>query len=62
MPTINSSPIAWIDYDPISCTLSVTFQSGRTYNLRRVPERHFHGLLRTTSPGWYFNTYLLGDY
>ena len=50
MPTINSSAITWIDYEPISCTLSVTSRSGRTYTLR------------TTSPGWYFNVYLKGNY
>jgi hypothetical protein len=62
MPTLNSSAIAWIDYDPISRTLSVTFHSGRTYALRGVPEQHYRSLLNASSPGWYFNTYLRGRY
>jgi hypothetical protein len=62
MPALNSSAISWIDYDPISRTLSITFQSGRNYTLRGVPEYHYHGLLNAPSAGWYFSTYLRGRY
>ena len=30
--------------------------------LSGVPERHYYGLLSTSSPGWYFNYYLKGRY
>jgi hypothetical protein len=62
MPTLNSSAITWIDYDPITRMLSITFHSGRTYTLRGVPEHHYHGLLNASSAGWYFNTCLRGRY
>jgi KTSC domain len=62
MPTLNSSAISWIDYDPVNRTLSITFHSGRTYTLRGVPEYHYEGLLNSSSPGWYFNAYLRGNY
>jgi hypothetical protein len=62
MPALNSSAIAWVDYDPLSCTLTITFQSGRTYTLCGVPEYHFYGLLTAASPGSYFNIYLRGNY
>ena len=62
MDTLNSSAIAWIDYEPISRILLGTFHSSGTHTLRGVPERHYHGLIRTTSPGWHFDTYLKGNY
>ena len=62
MDILNSSAIAWIDYDPISRILLVAFHSGCTYTLRGVPEYHYRGLLNTSSPGWYWSTYLLGNY
>ncbi len=62
MPALNSSAIAWIDYDPVNRMLSITFHSGRTYTLHGVPERHYLGLLNASSAGWYFNSYLRGHY
>lgn len=62
MPNLNSSVIDWIDYDPASRTLWITFLSGRTYALRKVPEAHYHGLLNAPSAGRYFNRYLRGRY
>lgn len=38
--------------------MQLTFRSGRTYTLRGVPEYHYYGILNTSSPSWYFNTYL----
>lgn len=62
MPAINSSVLAWADYDPDSHTLRLTFRSGRTYTLRGVPAYHYTGLIRAGSPGSYFNTHLKGRY
>jgi hypothetical protein len=62
MPALNSSCLAWVDYDFDSGAMYLRFRNGRSYTLRRVPERHYYGLLRTWSPGWYFDTYLKGNY
>jgi len=40
----------------------LTFNGGRTYTLRGVPERLYLGLLAASSPGRYFNDYLKGRY
>jgi hypothetical protein len=60
MPALNSSCIAWAEYN--SGSLQLRFRNGRSYTLRGVPERHYHGLLRASSAGWYFNAYLKGRY
>jgi hypothetical protein len=60
MPALNSSCFSSADYN--SGTLRLTFRSGRSYTLRGVPEYHYYGLLKASSPGWYFNYYLRGRY
>jgi KTSC domain len=60
MISVVSSAIRAVGYD--GSTLYVEFWNGRTYPLRGVPERHFYGLLNSSSPGWYWNTYLRGNY
>ena len=62
MPALNSSAISWVDYEPISRILQITFCSGRSYTLHGVPAYHYEGILNAPSPGWYFNTYLRGRY
>jgi hypothetical protein len=37
------------------------FRNGGSYTLHGVPDHHYHGLLNTSSPGWYFNYYLRGN-
>jgi KTSC domain len=60
MPALSSSCLSWVEYD--SGTMYLRFRSGRSYTLSGVPERHYHGLLNASSPGWYFGTYLKGRY
>ena len=62
MPALNSSCLVSIEYDYDSGTMYLRFRNGRSYTLRGVPERHYYGLLNTSSPGWYFNAYLKGRY
>ena len=62
MPSLSSSAIAWVEYDPWSRTLEITFHSGRTYTLRGVPAHHYTGLLHAASAGRYFNDHLRGKY
>ena len=60
MPALNSSCLSWAEFN--SGTLYLKFRNGRSYTLRGVPEYHYHGLLNADSPGWYFNTHLMGRY
>jgi hypothetical protein len=60
MPALNSSCLSWVEYD--SGTMRLTFNSGRRYTLYRVPEHHYVDLLRSSSPGSYFNDHLKGRY
>ena len=62
MPTLNSSCLASVDYNYDSGTMYLRFRNDRSYTLRGVPERHCHGLLNASSPGWCFNTCLKGRY
>lgn len=62
MPSLNSSCISRAEYEYESGTLYLTFHSGGTYTLRGVPEYHYHGLINSSSAGWYFNSYLKGRY
>lgn len=62
MPSIASSAISWIEYDPVNRILEITFRTGRTYTLRGVPVHHYAGLLHAASAGRYFNAWLRGRY
>ena len=62
MPSLNSSCLTWVEYDPFTGAMELTFHSGCHYTLRHVPARHYDGLLNSSSPGWYFNAYLKGRY
>lgn len=62
MPSLSSSAISQVEYDPGSRTLQITFRSGRSYTLRGVPEYHYAGLLNASSAGSYFSYYLRGRY
>ena len=60
MPSLRSSCLSCVEYD--SGTMYLRFRNGRSYTLHGVPEHHYHGLLRASSAGWYFNHYLKGRY
>lgn len=62
MPALSSSCLSWVDYDPFSGTMHLTFSSGRSYTLHGVPEHHYYGLLNASSPGRYLHDYLKGNY
>ena len=62
MPALSSSCLSWVEFEPSTGAMQLRFRNGRSYTLRGVPERHYYGLLHTSSPGWYFNTYLKGRY
>jgi len=54
MPALHSSRLKPAGYRP--GTTHLPFRNGRRSTLHAVPERHCHGLLSTSSAGWYFNT------
>lgn len=62
MIPVKSSVIRAVDYDSRSMKLFILFHSGYTYVYRRVPERIFTGLLRASSKGRYFNSYIRDRY
>lgn len=62
MPTVNSSCISRVEYNPATRTMRITFRTTGTYTLRGVPERHYNGILNASSAGRYFNTWLKGNY
>jgi len=62
MPALSSSCLSSVDFEPSTGTMYLGFRNRRSYTLRGVPERHYYGLLNTSSSGWYFNYYLKGRY
>jgi KTSC domain len=59
---LNSSAIAFAEYDDETETLSITFRSGQTYDLNGVPEDIAQGLFDSSSPGTYWHTVLKDNY
>ena len=55
MPTVRSSAILSVDYDPLHRELSITFRSGQTYKYSPVPPAVYQGLLNAPSIGSYYN-------
>lgn len=60
MHRLNSSFLAWVEYD--SGVMVLGLRNGRIYTLRGVPDYRFRGLINASSPGGYFNAYLRGRY
>lgn len=62
MPSLNSSAISRVSYDPLTARLYITFHSGRFYTFYRVPHRIYQGLLHAASAGEYYNNYIRGRF
>lgn len=63
MPSLNSSAIDSVEYDPESRTLTIVFtSSSRAYTYHGVPEGIYWGLVVSSSPGTYFNDHIRGRY
>ena len=60
MQSVSSSAIRAVGYD--GYTLSVRFQSGRTYDHPNVPYHVYEGLMRASSKGAYYSAYIRGRY
>ena len=56
MPYVSSSAISWVDYNYANGELYIRFTSGgTTYTFYGVPAYVYHGLLRASSAGQYYN-------
>lgn len=63
MPSLQSSNLDSCDWEPSSDApmgqtlgmLTIRFKSGKTYMYEGVPEETYQGLLKSSSPGRYFN-------
>ncbi|GJM03513.1 MAG: hypothetical protein DHS20C08_20140 [Rhodomicrobium sp.] len=62
MPYLNSSAINYVNYDPVSKVLSISFRSGRTYDFYGVPECVYEGLLAAPSAGKFFHDNIRDQY
>lgn len=60
--TLNSSAVRKLTYHPLSQKLQLWFSSGGPYDFFRVPEDLVQRLLRSSSPGSFYNTHLRGRY
>lgn len=59
---VNSSNIAFADYDPGSQRLEITFHNGRKYAYIDVPEDTYVLLLSADSRGRYFHQHIRDNY
>jgi len=62
MPTLNSSAIDSVDYDPWTGQMRIWFTSGGPYTFYGVPYEVYHGLITASSAGSYYNRYIRGRY
>jgi len=62
MPSVSSSAIARIEYDPATLQLHITFHGSGTYTYYGVPRSIYEAFLRATSKGTYFNDYIRDRY
>ena len=53
---LQSSLLAWVDYDPDRRLLEVEFRTGDQYRFFDVPPHCFEALLQAPSKGRYFNS------
>lgn len=62
MIPLASSNLSGYEYDEASQTLSIRFQSGRTYRYGSVPQDVADGLGSADSPGRYFNANIKNNF
>ena len=59
---VNSSNILSIGYDADKQMLEIEFNTGRVYRYSGVPPHVYSGLMKASSHGKYFLTYIQGVY
>ncbi len=58
----DSTALEGLSYDPLSRTLEIKFQNGRSYRYYLVPEAVYRTFLKANSFGEFFNTYIRDHY
>lgn len=59
LTTVESSMIYAVGYDSKEHSLTVVFNSGRTYNYENVPPKIYKGLMAADSKGQYMNAEII---
>jgi hypothetical protein len=59
---VNSTAISTAAYEYDSYRLRLTFQNGKKYDYRKVPNHVFEGLRTSESKGKFINKYVLNRY
>ena len=62
MPLVESSAINFVQYEPVTAELTVTFNSGRRYVYFAVPRGVSDALIAAPSVGAYFNAHIRDRY
>jgi len=57
-----STVIGSMKYDPETQTLSITYQSGKVYAYKNVPEQEYELMKTSGSKGGYLNRNIKGKY
>lgn len=62
MPAIQSSTIAWADYDQETQTLTLTFKNGGIYEYSDLDAKTYANFLDAASQGKFFSQYIRDKY
>lgn len=59
---VQSSTLRSAGYNPDTRMLELEFTSTEVYQYLDVPDLHYYGLMKASSHGAYFNTYIKDQY
>ncbi len=59
---VDSTCVAAAGYDPDTDDLEIEFTDNSNYTYHAVSGHQFSRMLRSPSPGWYFNKYIRNNY
>lgn len=62
MPSVSSSAIRKIEYDPDTQRMYVTFKGSGTYTFCRVPQSVYERFIHAGSKGTFYNNYIKDRY
>lgn len=58
MPAVSSSAISFVDHNPITLELHITFHKTGTYTYFGVPRVLYEAFLQASSAGKFFNEFI----
>ncbi|WP_416878399.1 KTSC domain-containing protein [Litorimonas sp.] len=62
MPAVQSRAISFIDYDPVSKVLVITFVKSGKYDFPNFPLKLYEEFLQSKSKGKFYNLYIKGKF